>query len=400
MKRYAVLAIIPLLAGTLTLLPSGVSPSLAARVPSVTGSLVGLPAALIPPTTLTLQSNGTSYTVDISTTTKLVRRFNGVSALDEFAANDQLTVTGTIETGNTIMATRVKDLSIQAAYTRMLGQVTAVSTPGAAPSLTVTVLKDGSGRAPFAPGQSYTLPIGATTQVTANGTTVAGSLNGIVAGEQVTALGVFDRTSRNFVSVARITLHATRVHYQGYLAGLPSSTTPPATLSLTTTGGQITVTVSISTTIVRRYNGQSSLDELSPNDILDVTGQTTGVGSVAATSIKDVSIQAAYTRLVGVVTAVSPTSITVTVRKDEQGRSPFVVGQSIVLPIGSTTKIVLPGTSTAGAAAGPTATPGTTAVTAVTGSVANIAVNNVVTALGVYNRASQHFISTALIRVH
>ena len=414
MKRQLALVTIPLLTGVLALGPAGMGQSFAAgrhqlsgqsvastrHAPQLSGTLLGLPASLTAPTTMTVQSKGTTYTVDITTSTTLVRRFNGASALDELAVNDQLTVFGQLDSSsNTITATRIKDLSIQAAYTRMAGQVTAVSAAGAAPSLTVTVLKDSS-HSPFSPGPSYTLPIGPSTRVTAHGSTVSGSLNGIVAGEQVTALGVFDRTNRNFVSVARIRQRNVVHHYQGYLSGVPSSTTAPATLTLVTPSGQITVTVSISTTIVRRFDGVSALDELSPNDQLQVTGDANGVGSVNASKIEDISIQAAATRLVGLVTAASPTSITVTVQKDELGHSPFAVGQSIVLPISSETKIILPSTTAAGATPAATAIPSATPTTTGTSSAPSIAVNAVVTALGVYDRAGQTFSETYTIRVH
>jgi len=174
-----------------------------------------------------------------------------------------------------------------------------------------------------------------------------------------------------------------RVHhgYQGYLTAAPASTAAPTTLTVQTRfDGVITVTVTPATVIVRHYNGPSGLDELNANDVLQIQGTTTAPGMVTATRIRDLSIQVAYTVLVGQVTAVTPTSVSVVVRRDIQGRAPFVTGSNLTLPVGASTQVIS-GTATT------------------TGSTAAITVGARIAALGVFNRVAHNFQETFRIRI-
>ncbi len=174
-----------------------------------------------------------------------------------------------------------------------------------------------------------------------------------------------------------------RLHhaYQGYLTAAPASTAAPTTLTVQTRyDGTITVTVTSATTIVRHYYGPSELDELSANDVLQIQGTTTAPGMVTATRIRDLSIQAAYTRLVGQVTAVTPTSVSVVVQRDIYGRAPFVSGSNLTLPVGASTQVISGTTTT-------------------TGSTAAITVGARITALGVFDRVAHNFQETFRIRI-
>ncbi len=177
--------------------------------------------------------------------------------------------------------------------------------------------------------------------------------------------------------------NAARVHhaYQGYLTAAPASMAAPTTLTVQTRyDGVITVTVTPATTIVRHYYGPSELDELSANDVLQIQGTTTAPGMVTATRIRDLSIQAAYTRLVGQVTAVTPTSVSVVVRRDISGRAPFVSGSNLTLPVGASTQVISGTTTT-------------------TGSTAALTVGARITALGVFDRVAHNFRETFRIRI-
>ena len=168
--------------------------------------------------------------------------------------------------------------------------------------------------------------------------------------------------------------------YQGYLTAAPASTAAPTTLTVQTRfDGVITVTVTPATVIVRHYNGPSGLDELNANDVLQIQGTTTAPGMVTATRIRDLSIQAAYTRLVGQVTAVTPTSVSVVVRRDIPG-APFVTGSHLTLPVGASTQVI-------------------SGTAATTGSTAAITVGARITALGVFNRVAHNFQETFRIRI-
>lgn len=347
------------------------------------GYLTAAPASTTAPATLTVQTGRQGQiSVSVTPSTRIVRRYNGASGLDELAANDVLQIRGTTTAPGAVTATWIRDISIQAAYTRLVGQVTSVT----ANSVSVVVQRGIRRGSPFAPGSNLTLPVGTATKVISGTTTATGSTSGITAGDRIVALGVFNRVAHNFQSTFRIRILGTGVKahpaaYTGYLVSAPVTTTTPTTLTLQTPhNGQIAVAVTPDTKIVRRYNGASSLDELSANDVLQVHGTSTAPGTLTATRIRDVSIQAAYTRVVGQVTAVGSNSVSIVVQRDATGRAPFRAGQNLVLPVGASTQVISGTTTT-------------------TGSTAGITAGNRVVALGVFNRISNTFQSTFRIRV-
>lgn len=80
-------------------------------ISSIDGTLVTMSSTTIP-ATLTMQSGATTYTVNVTAATNIVRKYNGSSDLSEFGVADLIRVEGTV-TGLTIEATRIKNLSIQ-----------------------------------------------------------------------------------------------------------------------------------------------------------------------------------------------------------------------------------------------------------------------------------------------
>lgn len=78
---------------------------------TVEGTITAISGTTLP-AVLTVQSGVTSYTVNVTSSTTLVRNFNGPSTLEEFAIGDLVVVEGTL-TGTTIDATKIKNLSIQ-----------------------------------------------------------------------------------------------------------------------------------------------------------------------------------------------------------------------------------------------------------------------------------------------
>lgn len=75
------------------------------------GTLMAL-SGTTAPATMTIQSGVTTYTVNVAADTKLVRKYNGESSLEEFAVGDMVAVKGEV-TGTTIVATRIRNLTIQ-----------------------------------------------------------------------------------------------------------------------------------------------------------------------------------------------------------------------------------------------------------------------------------------------
>jgi len=346
------------------------------------GYLTATPSSTSAPTTLTIQTpNRGQVSVSVTSSTRIIRLYGAASGLDELSANDVLQVRGTTTAPGAVTATWIRDVSIHAAYGRLAGLVTAV-TPN---SVSVVVGRDR--HTPFVYGQNVTIPVGPSTQVVSGTTTITGSVGSLSAGNRIVALGVYNNNSRTFQSTFRIRVLGTvsvqphPVTYAGYLTMAPVTTTAPVSLTIQTPHeGQITVAVDANAKIVRRFNGASSLDEVGVNDVLQVRGVTTAPGVVAATWIRDTSIQEAYTRLVGLVTAVTPASVSVVVQRDASGRSPFSYGQNLTLPVGPSTQVISGTTTT-------------------TGSTGSITVGAQITALGVFNRIGHGFQSTFRIRV-
>src|SRR5581483_10954025 len=149
----------------------------------------------------------------------------------------------------------------------------------------------------------------------------------------------------------------------------------------------VSVLVTSSTKLVRRYNGQSALDEFSPGDNLSVAGVMSGTMAMTATLVKDNTIQKAFTRNVGSITAISPSStsgltqISVQVLHDSRVKSqnPFHVGATLTFTVSSAMTVTLADGSA--------------------GTVANLTSGMTIVSLGVFNRHGHTFGSVAHIRV-
>jgi len=390
---------------------------------------------------LTMTAGGVSYTVNVSSTTKIVRRFNGQSDLDELSPGDQVTVSGAVST-TTISAVAIKDVSIQEAWTRLMGTLQAVSGATAPTTATVTVLKDRR-NAPFTVGQSIPLAIGTATRVLSptvgsmsvmTGTAALPTLSASV-GSTVTVLGVYNSVQKSYTTVFRVRiLRAVRarssqgsgstgsgsgstgsgsgstgtgsgspgsgtgsvpagqaINVGGSLVSLSSITAPASLTVQTQRFGLITINIGTSPAVqfVRRYNGQSGLDELSAGDQVAVQGSFTDSTNktVNATSIKDYSIQDAATRAILQITQTNATGFVGTVMTDLLAvPHPFNIGQTITVTVDSSTKFTMPATA-----------PATGYVTA---SLSNLAANQTVTVLGTFNRRENTLINTVLVRIH
>lgn len=90
------------------------------------GTLTALGGTTLP-ATLTLQVDATTYTVNATADTTLVRKFGGRSSLDEFVVGDTLRVWGTL-TDTTIAATRIRNYSIQRVGGTFQGTITSIDT--------------------------------------------------------------------------------------------------------------------------------------------------------------------------------------------------------------------------------------------------------------------------------
>lgn len=91
---------------------------------TIEGSLIAMSGTTLP-AVLTVQVGPTSYTVNVTSSTILVRKFGGPSSLDEFALGDLLRVEGTV-TSTTVDATKIKNLSIQRKGASFKGKVLSI----------------------------------------------------------------------------------------------------------------------------------------------------------------------------------------------------------------------------------------------------------------------------------
>lgn len=313
----------------------------------VAGTLQPGFATTAPTSLQVVTSQGVTMTVNVSTTTQIVRRYNGQSALDELSPGDKIGVSGSISGTTAITATALKDFTIQRAFTRNVGRITAINSDMT--KLTVRVLHDSRAEAhnPFDEGSTIYVAVTPTMTVTlADGSqgTVQDSLS---PGLVITTLGVYNRNSRTFGDVSRIRVWSPAVGQTTEVHGILQAgfgTTQPATLTLRTPyHGLVTVGVGSSTKLVRRYNGASNLAELSAGDKLAVVATYLGNGSYSATRIKDVTIQKAFSAMVGRIKTISGNTLTVQVLADSRakGQNPFKVGETLTQTVSPQTVITL-----------------------------------------------------------
>lgn len=160
----------------------------------VSGIVATAPATTTAPTTMTVTTvGGINVTVAVSTTTKIVRRYNGASALAEISAGDEVYAWGSFDPTSTATfdAVRIKDWSIQRAYTRVNGVVTGLSSGG----VTLDVGKGRAKLSPYRHGETIYVDFSATTVVVSGSVTV--TVSDVVTGTHIMALGLFDRVSKH-----------------------------------------------------------------------------------------------------------------------------------------------------------------------------------------------------------
>jgi hypothetical protein len=146
------------------------------------------------PTTLTVQAGSTTVTVTVAATTKYERRYNGPSSLDEFAAGDRITAWGSFDKGSptTFDAQRIKDWSIQRAYTRVVGSVAAVQNNGL---VTLRVARGRNVHSPYWHGEDVSVTLSPSTRVMSG--SVTATVDAVQPGVRVLVMGLYDRVSRS-----------------------------------------------------------------------------------------------------------------------------------------------------------------------------------------------------------
>ena len=151
------------------------------------------PVTTTVPATLTVQAGSTTVTVTVPATTKFVRRYNGRSSLDELTAGDRITAWGSFENGSptTFDAQRIKDWSIQRAYTRVVGSVATVQNG----VVTLRVARGRSVHNPYWHGEDVRVTLSSSTIVMSGPVTV--TVDAVQPGVRVLVMGLYDRASRS-----------------------------------------------------------------------------------------------------------------------------------------------------------------------------------------------------------
>ncbi len=143
------------------------------------------------------------------------------------------------------------------------------------------------------------------------------------------------------------------------IVSVPSATPNTLIVQRSVTGPEITVTISPTATLVRRFNGKSSLSEFSGGDHVLITpvappvaaGAASTAPSVAITAgaVKDDSIQVGYTQINGRVVFIDQAlnQLVLIVTADEGKLAAIPVGDHAFVDVTPTTPVSLVGKPTA-----------------------------------------------------
>jgi hypothetical protein len=299
------------------------------------------------------------FTINVSTSTNIIRRYNGQSGLDELSPGDNLVVQGAVNGTATLNAVMVKDWTIQKTFAVSVDSITSINTNQTTKvtSLTLKVVADSryGSQNPFNEGETIYANMPATTAAAAAPAVIgsdgsATTADALYPGEIVTIQGVFNRHSSTYLSVWRLRIGAPKpgvtIEFHGQLQS-GFGTAAPTTLSIMTPlHGLVTFSVASTTGIIRRYNGTSSLAELSAGDNLLVFVRFTGPMNqpYPAMVVKDISIQAHAAATVGTIKTISGNTVTVTVMANGRlykHQDAFKVGETVTLNVSASTKIIL-----------------------------------------------------------
>lgn len=133
---------------------------------------------------------------------KIVRRFGATMTLADIQTNDRLLIVGTVATGTEVVASHIRDLSLQARNGTFSGSISSVS------SGTKTFVLQTNNR------DAQTIIVNAATKITKNGNTA--TFSDLAVSGIVRVTGVWNRTNENVTATSiSLTTPLVRVHIQG-----------------------------------------------------------------------------------------------------------------------------------------------------------------------------------------
>jgi hypothetical protein len=243
---------------------------------TVSGTLATM-SGVSAPATLTITAGATTYTVEVTADTKIVRRFNGTSDLNEFIIGDTLQVKGKLSdsSANIIIATWIKDLSVQRAGGTFHGNI--------------VTLDCANSKFTYKPDKrvEQTVYLSVNTKIIRGGEKI--SCADLKNGERAIIIGLWRQADKRInadrIIVFMKTLSGTITKIETTNGGLP------ATLTVLHKNSQTwTVNITSSTKLYRRYMGTATIDEFAVGDKIEARG-TQGTGNIInAKVVRDNSI--------------------------------------------------------------------------------------------------------------
>jgi len=281
---------------------------------TVTGTLTVMSGTTVP-AVFTITSGATTYTVNISATTKIVRKYNGTSDLGEFVIGDSIQVTGKLsnDVANTIDATKIKDLSIQRVGGTFKGAVVTL----ACSSNSFTFKPDGR--------VQQTVNLTTSTKITRGGIKIV--CTDLVAGERAKVIGIWN-TTNNTIRADRIIVDMKTI--SGTIASItPSDGTLPAVLTVTVKGKAKvvhssmssstptttwTVNVTSATKLYRHYLKTATIAEFLVGDKVEARGTVSAGNIMNAKYVRNSSLTIKNGDYQGTVLSVDTTAKTFVIR--------------------------------------------------------------------------------------
>jgi hypothetical protein len=296
------------------------------------------------------------WSVTLSSTTTVELRGGAPSDATALHIGDVVTAGGIVTVDHALAATDVRDLSLIDRANGIEGVIRNVfPLSGALTEMDIQTGKP-SDDGFVARGIRLSVDVSASTPITLPDGT-PGNISSLTLGRLVRVAGIYDSAARALVAPTYVRLLANprdcdrenglfcRHFITGRLVFEPS-TTPPTFVNVRLGNGVvISVTVSTSTTILRRYDGPSNLGELALGDSLQLTGsfEQLNAHTFDASKIEDVSQQVAYTGAMVRLSSLLAGNMFgqgVVIHRDSGDLSPYRYGEVINLLFTGTTVVV------------------------------------------------------------
>ncbi|MFA6588666.1 MAG: DUF5666 domain-containing protein [Patescibacteria group bacterium] len=266
----------------------------------VQGTITAISGTTLP-AVITMTSGATTYTVNIASTTKIVRKYNGSSDLSEFIVGDIIQVTGKLSDAatNTIDATTIKDLSVQRIGGNFKGYIVALDCT--------------NNKFTFKPTdrEQQTVIVNSSTKIIRNGLKI--KCTDLVAKEKTKVIGIW-RTTTKEIMADRIIVYTKSI--SGTISGITLTDGGlPATLTVALKNKQTwTVNVTSTTKLFRKFLGKATIEEFLVGDKIEAHGSLAETNTLNALMVRNTSISVKYSDFKGTVKSIDAVAGTFVLR--------------------------------------------------------------------------------------